>query len=396
MTLLESPAADLGWHFEVLATDVSNRALDVARAGVYPARALATMPPALLARYFEPHGDDFRVSEPVRSIVQFRYHNLIREPFPPSMGGEWDVVFCRNVTIYFKLESTRRIVAEFGRILRPGGYLFIGHSESLTTISDRYETVERDGVYVYRTPTPPGRRPGAGRDFPVGAPGDEPDARGATVHDLAPARARFERDSALRSAGAASAFDLDGPATDAGTRAASARHEAVLAAEQAESALAAGDTGSAHAAARRIAQVDPSGSDAPMLDAQAYADDGDWDAAADACRRALSANPLLPAARYLLGIVEMRRGDLTAAERELRRTVYVDPGFALAHLNLGNLYQSQERWAEAAGAYQAAVAAIHGEGSDAWMAYLGGFDVDTLERTARRGLEESRKAAGGV
>ena len=385
MTLLDSPAADLGWHFEVLATDVSNSALAVAEAGVYPERALGAVPRGLVARYFEPWDGGLRVSEPVRNIVQFRYHNLIRDPFPVSMGGEWDVVFCRNVTIYFKLDSTRRIVEGFRQVLRPGGYLFIGHSESLATISDRFETVERDGVYVYRTP-----ESGAGE---AGSAGDR--TADVPVRDLSQARARFERDSALRSAGAASAFGL-GSADATPRHAPPMRSEAILAAEQAESALAAGDTTAAHSAARRIADADPRGVDAPLLDAQAFADEGDWEAAAEACRRALSANPLLPSARYLLGIVEMRRGDSSAAERELRRTIYVDPGFALAHLNLANLFRAQDRWDEAAQEYEAAVGAIHGEGSDAWLAYLGGFDTDTLERTARRGLEESRAAAGGV
>ena len=150
-----------------------------------------------------------------------------------------------------------------------------------------------------------------------------------------------------------------------------------------------------HAAVAVEAAADPTGADAPLLDAEAFADEGDWEAAAQACRRALSANPLLPSARYLLGMIEMRRGDTVSAERELRTTVYVDPGFALAHLNLGNLLRAQEKWGAAAAEYEAAVAAIHGEVSDAWLEYLGGFDTDTLERTARRGAEECRRAAAG-
>ncbi len=71
-----------------------------------------------------------------------------------GLMGNWDVIFCRNVTIYFKFESTRRVVNNFFESLNPGGYLFIGHSETLTSISDRFEAVEIDGVFLYRKPRP--------------------------------------------------------------------------------------------------------------------------------------------------------------------------------------------------------------------------------------------------
>ena len=66
--------------------------------------------------------------------------------------GNWDVIFCRNVTIYFKLESTRRVVDNFFDSLNEGGYLFVGHSETLTSISDEFESVEIGGVFLYRKP----------------------------------------------------------------------------------------------------------------------------------------------------------------------------------------------------------------------------------------------------
>jgi chemotaxis protein methyltransferase CheR len=123
---------------------------------------------------------------------------------------------------------------------------------------------------------------------------------------------------------------------------------------------------------------------------------GDLPAAAKACERALAANPLLPGARYLLGLVEQRRGDAVAAERELRKTVYIDPDFALAHLNLGTLYRGQERWDLACESFEAAVTAARGHPEGAWTEFLGGFDADTLVRTAERGLIECRKASGAA
>ena len=92
--------------------------------------------------------------EKVRRAVSFQYHNLIKEPYPLALMGNWDVIFCRNVTIYFRLESTRRVVDNLWESLNPGGFLFIGHSETLTSISDRFEPVELGGVFLYRKPIP--------------------------------------------------------------------------------------------------------------------------------------------------------------------------------------------------------------------------------------------------
>ncbi len=398
MTLLDSGAGAAGWRFEVLGSDVSTRALEIARTGVYPARALSGLPADLAERHFEPVGEDrYRVRDRVRDLVTFRYHNLIKEPYPASLVGEWDVIFCRNVTIYFKVESTRRVVNGFHASLVPGGYLFVGHSETLTAISTGFETVERNGVYLYRRPIE-----GHGRAIlPAHA------ARDRVVRPAGAAFPAGARDFAAEgvAAGAVEAVILAGPTASATPRAprlprssGATRRETAEAvgsfARQGAEAIATGATGDAHSAARRIAALDPGSPEAPLLDARAYAEEGDFSAAAEACEKALGINPLLPGARYLLGLVESRRGENEAAERELRKTVYIDPGFALAYLNLGTLYRAQERWDAACEAYGSAVRAAREEPAGPWTAFLGGFEADVLVRTAERGLLECRKASG--
>ncbi|MDZ4063819.1 MAG: protein-glutamate O-methyltransferase CheR, partial [Coriobacteriia bacterium] len=154
MTLLDSGLEGLGYDVQVLGTDVSTNALRKAKEGVYPARALLSVPHAVATRFFEPTATGHRVTDRARSLIEFQYHNLIKEPYPLGLMGNWDVIFCRNVTIYFKLESTRRVVQNFYDSLNPGGYLFIGHSETLTSISDQFEPVELGGVFLYRRPRP--------------------------------------------------------------------------------------------------------------------------------------------------------------------------------------------------------------------------------------------------
>jgi chemotaxis protein methyltransferase CheR len=142
MVLRESLGADRLRDTRILATDISTRILDRARAAVYPESVVADVPAALAARHFtresEPPsataaapGPRFRVTEATRALVTVARLNLMSE-WP--MRGPFDAIFCRNVMIYFDKPTQERLVQRFARLLAPGGYLFVGHSESLTSL----------------------------------------------------------------------------------------------------------------------------------------------------------------------------------------------------------------------------------------------------------------------
>ncbi len=113
---------------QILATDIDTKVLAVAQRGVYPADQLQKVPP-LYRDEFEPVSEGYRVSSSVRSMVKFGRINLTKQPYP--MKGPLDIIICRNVMIYFDEPTRRRLVGEFERLIRPGGLLFIGHSESI-------------------------------------------------------------------------------------------------------------------------------------------------------------------------------------------------------------------------------------------------------------------------
>jgi chemotaxis protein methyltransferase CheR len=115
------------WEVEILATDISPTVLAEARRGVYPKARLNTMPAAMHARYFDDLGAQIRVKDSLRQLVRFTQHNL-RDPFP---ADRFDVIFCRNVMIYFSRQEQARLARRFAERLAPEGFLFIGHSESL-------------------------------------------------------------------------------------------------------------------------------------------------------------------------------------------------------------------------------------------------------------------------
>lgn len=375
MTLLDAGIQGLGWKPQVLGTDVSTRALAVAQKAVYGRRAMLNVPKEVVARHFEPADDGYRVAPHARSLVDFGYHNLIKEPYPLSLMGNWDVIFCRNVTIYFRLESTRRVVSNFFNSLNAGGYLFIGHSETLSSISDEFEPLEVGGVFLYR-------KPKAKHLFAAGRP--RAAARSerlapTPVTAAEPVRARRKL--------------VPVEATSAGAAEVPAESELIV---EARRSLEHGHPEQVLETVARILETDPNNAEAHLLSAYVHADSGDYMQALEACHRALSVNPLLPVARYILGIIYQRQGDPVRAVSELKKTIYIDSEFALAHLNLANIYKAQRKWEEAAREYENALRALHKSPDGAWTEFLGGFKADLLAKTCERSLVECRKAMGAA
>jgi len=400
MTLLDTGITASGWKPQVLGTDVSTKALARAKSGVYGKRAMMNIAPDVVSRYFErTMSGEYRVNDRVRSLVDFGYQNLIKEPYPLSLMGGWDIIFCRNVTIYFRIESTRRVVRNFYDSLNEGGYLFIGHSETLTSISDDFEAVELGGVFLYRKK--PSGRPvsistgrsarAAGRVASGGAPAESSAPRRGTRTDSAAAerarggsRSAFARlEPACVPAPANAHEPEESPALDI---------EAVL--ERAHKDLKEGRPERVVEAAGSILDVDPNNADAHLLLGYVHADTGDYERALAECHKALAIDPLLPVPRYILGIIYQRQGDFVRAISELKKTVYIDADFALAHLNLANIYKSQRQFDAAAKEYENALKALKKSPEGAWTEFAGGFQADLLVRTCERSLIECRKATG--
>jgi chemotaxis protein methyltransferase CheR len=128
-----------GWkgRVEITATDINREVVRRAEEGIFRERSLRLLPPAVLAGCFQPLGDGaHRLKPELREGIRFRVHNLLAEE-PP--GRDFHVIFCRNVMIYFDKATQKRLVDGcFARALHPQGFLFIGHSESLTGTSERF------------------------------------------------------------------------------------------------------------------------------------------------------------------------------------------------------------------------------------------------------------------
>jgi chemotaxis protein methyltransferase CheR len=165
MILSEMSAQLAGWKIEILGTDLSTEILDRAREGVYSQfEAQRGLPISLLVKYFQQVGDRWQISQKIRSMVQYKEFNLLNDP---RSLGKFDVVFCRNVLIYFDQPTKAKILNNIAGLMPNDGYLFLGGAETVLGITDKFQLLAgQRGVYGLTTgaPTPaakPATTPGA-------------------------------------------------------------------------------------------------------------------------------------------------------------------------------------------------------------------------------------------
>lgn len=309
LTLLEMGLyrADPEWTFEIVGTDVNTEALDNARRGVYSRRTLRNVDGNLLQRYFWPEGQHFRLNDEVRQCVRFQYGNLNDAHISGPAAGQ-DIVFFKNVAIYFRPEVTRRLVRQLHERLNDGGYLLLGHSESLWQISEQFTLVEHQGGFCYR------------KHLSSPAPGFSPEACEPTeqiwTDPLFAAAGQYDRCMTLFRAGGM------------------AEAEALL---------------------HTLIESSPTFVPAHLLLGGVYAHRGRYEEAFTQAEHALRLSDLEPRAYLLVGMIAARMGRQDEALQALRQALYLDDSLALAHFWLGNLYRDRNDIERACHEFQSVV-----------------------------------------
>jgi chemotaxis protein methyltransferase CheR len=149
MILLEETQTTLkGWTFEVMATDLNDRSVAKAQEGIYNDYAIRNVPREYMKKYFTKSGSEYRVADCVRPYITFSRLNMLDDSKMLFMRG-LDVIFCCNGLIYFDGKSKTRTIQHFYNALLPNGYFFLGHSESLFGISDKFRLVHFPGATAY-------------------------------------------------------------------------------------------------------------------------------------------------------------------------------------------------------------------------------------------------------
>ncbi|HUL30306.1 MAG TPA: protein-glutamate O-methyltransferase CheR, partial [Thermodesulfobacteriota bacterium] len=138
------------WDLSILGTDINRTGLGCAKEAVYAEKHISHLPKEYLGKYFKTVGSTYRLSPHVREFVHFEYHNLAKDPFIHEGMQNADVIFCRNVMIYFDSQTTERVINHFHNCLARNGYLFLGHTETLWQITQKFERVEFPQTFIYK------------------------------------------------------------------------------------------------------------------------------------------------------------------------------------------------------------------------------------------------------
>lgn len=139
------------WNIEIFGSDINQRVLQVARSGIYRKNSFRTTDPYFLRKYFKEENGLSRISDNVKQYVNFTHLNLL-DPFKVKLIGTMDIIFCRNVLIYFDHSSRKKAIEMFYERLVDGGYLLLGHAESLINLSTAFTLRHFKYDMVYQKP----------------------------------------------------------------------------------------------------------------------------------------------------------------------------------------------------------------------------------------------------
>ena len=143
---LPKPLIPAPWKVEILASDINYSVLRHAQEGTYSEHQMSSVDYGYRLRYFDKLGDRYAAKKAVKELIHFDFHNLKTEYLPQR----YDVIFCRNVMMYFDEAEQKRLVEKFYRCLNPCGYLLVGHAESLLGLTDKFQMVHRNSGTAYQ------------------------------------------------------------------------------------------------------------------------------------------------------------------------------------------------------------------------------------------------------
>jgi len=149
ITVADAISFSDAWNVEILATDIGRQALNIAERGVYSGRSIGSVSEKQQAAHFQPVDGGQQIRPRLRKMVSFVQMNLTNSVYV----GKMDVIFCMNVLIYFSEERRRELVQRFYSALEPGGYLFLGHSESISKMPVKFQAIVLNDCILYRKPT---------------------------------------------------------------------------------------------------------------------------------------------------------------------------------------------------------------------------------------------------
>jgi chemotaxis protein methyltransferase CheR len=371
-------------HFRVHAIDINTSVLAKAQKAHYTPWSLRATPDDIKQRWFKLAGKNFILDEAIRGAVSFETRSITDDSCQFWRAQSIDILFCCNVIMYFSAETIQSMIGRFAQAIRPGGYLFLGHAESLRGLTQNFQLCQTHGTFYYQ------RRPTSNSRFSTNSGSSSHwtrvDQKGGAAQDdtwmegIRRSSDRIEqlaqqRSGKMQSIGAQPGKTAE-PALGLDSILQLLSHERFAEALQAWNSLT---------ESRRFE------SDAKLLQAVLLTNMGQLAEARQVCIDMLSLDPRQAGIRYVLGVCHEHAGDNVAAGEHHRAAIETDPYFAMPHMRLGVLARRSREWAEARCELARAQQLLGAEDPSRIVLFGGGFGRDALVSLCRAEL----RALGG-
>jgi len=320
-------ATNPSWKVSILGIDVNPSALARGTLGRYSAWSLRETPADVRERYFRPDGREFVLDPEVRASVSLSFRNLVEDDASFWHPGSFDIVFCRNVIMYFTPDVMRSVVARISGALSPGGFLFLGHAETLRGTSQDFHLRHTHETFYYQRRESTEEAPPPLLQIPNSPPRAEVRASASTLDDVSWVNA-IDRASTRIAQLARTSQDPPARAPEAPARPVLDLQPAVELLQRERFAEAMDLLG----ALPTSSEDDP---DAQLLRAVLLTNGSRLREAELVCARILHADELNAGAHYLMALCREHTGDRSGATEHDQMATYLDPGFAMPHLHLG-------------------------------------------------------------
>jgi chemotaxis protein methyltransferase CheR len=369
------------WNVQILGIDVNRAMLAKAKRGIYSQWSLRATPEAIKKRYFRGRGNELELEPEVRELVTFRAHNLAEHDPLFYRALACDAILCRNVIMYFTPAAMARVVARLTEALLPGGFLFLGHAETLRGLSHDYHLCHTHETFYYQR-----REPGVPQSIrfapsqPLPAP--EPDELPAAVADATSWFEAIQR--ATHRVTELTTSDAQQSSTGGGERRAGTPSATELA--PVLELMRRERFGEARTLLEALPPASVKHPDALLFSAVLLTNDGRLAEAERACERLLEVDELHAGAHYLKALCREHAGDARGALEHDEVAVHLDPTFAMPHLHAGLMARRAGNALVARRELGQAQALLEREETARLVLFGGGFSREALTALCRTEL----------
>ena len=352
------------WNVEILATDIDYNVIKKAEKGIYNRRALRNVSGSRQEKYFSKVGNQYELNQNVREMVTFREFNLKQATYPISGEGNWDIIFCRNVIIYFDRDFTTQIVDNFSQCLDEKGFLFLGHSETLLGISEMFSMVDFGNTHIYKK-------------------------KNDVINDTPPVKLKQQSKSirseyANRDVLSRKTSKRNGVALTNGSLA----NKSFVSKTKKPKNANDFNVGAGTVDGKTLINY-------YLAKGKSAADTGNYASASECYQKVLDVDPLCVEAHFFMALVSENLSEIDRAVEAYQKTIYIDESCVLAHFNLARLYRLAGNQRDAVREYKNTVRKLQQFSEDEEIKFSGGFSVKLINEICYQKLEQLEEGTSG-